>query len=345
MTMTTEQIHEYVLTYLESTGCQVMDKSPYHITVKLSPEADKELTGRPYYWGFIERTQTVPETMSFLFVFDPEQYDSAELARTIGPNSERRTELHAQLNHPVTSDAANSAAPPNEGEDSILGRYIGVVRPLPNLGPGRIQREHLHFGSPRLKQIFTAVRRGGSCVYLFEDPGPRQRVTLFPAAYEPWLGVCFKAEFACDMKREELHFMGVSLVSGSIDFHFRDRLVSRDLVPRLPENVHIEPSSLTLDDGRNALEQALLGKLGEIDSSWATEASERLHEELELIDAYYEDLLLEEDAEKHQAAQEQYAARRQEIRWQYEPRIQISAINCGIFHLRPEARGRVDRYR
>ncbi|USB32198.1 YqhG family protein [Paenibacillus sp. YPG26] len=346
MTMTTEQIHKYVLTYLESMECQVLEQSPYHVMVKLSPEADKELTGRPYYWGFIERTNTEPETMSFLFVFDPEKYEQAEIAKTAQANESRRAALHTQLNKPlITSGEAAASSSPSQTEDSILGRYFGVVRPLPNVGPGRIHREHLHFGSPRLQQIFTAARRGGSCVYLFEDAGPRQRATLFPAAYEPWLGISFKVEFACDMKREELHFMGISLVSQKIDFHFRDRLSTRSLVPRLPENVHIEPSSMTPAEARDALEASLQSKLSELDSSWAVEAAERLQEELELIDAYYEDLLLEEDEEKRNSAREQYEARREEIRWQYEPRILVTAINCGIFHLRQEHAGRNEHYR
>lgn len=338
MSMTTEQIRKYVLTYLESMECSVIEQSPYHVTVKLSPEADKELTGRPYYWSFIERTNAEAQTMSFLFVFDPEKYEQSEIAKTAKANEERRASLHAQLNQPVISSGEGTVTPPSSSpsEDSILGRYFGVVRPLPNVGPGRIHREHLHFGSPRLKQIFEAARRGGSCVYLFEDPGPRQRSTLFPAAYEPWLGVNFKVEFACDMKREELHFMGISLVSRKIDFQFRDRLSERSLRPRLPENVHIEPSSITPAEGRDALEASLEDKLRDIDPSWATEASARLQEELDLIDAYYKNLLLEEDEEKREAAKEQYEARRKEIRWQYEPRILVSAINCGIFHLRQE---------
>lgn len=56
MTMSPHEVQAYVLTYLEALDCQIMERSPAHVTVKLSPEADKALTNRPYYWGFVERT-------------------------------------------------------------------------------------------------------------------------------------------------------------------------------------------------------------------------------------------------------------------------------------------------
>lgn len=316
MSMTREQIRDFVMTYLEATESQFLEKSPHHVTVKLSPRADRDLTNRPYYWGFIDRTGAEPETMSFSFIFDPEAHQAAEKAK-------------------AAQEQANAGQPMETAqEDTLLGRYFGAVRPLPVLGPGRIQREELAFGSPRLKQIFEAARKGGRYVYLFEEPGPRQRTALLPAAYEPWLGVCFKVEFCCDMKREELHFYGVSLQSGTVDESFQSRIAGKPLVPRLPENIHIEPTRLSLDAGRLALEQRLSERIQAYDNSWAKEARERLSDELALIDAYYKDLIKDPEPERAQGATEQYEARREEIRWQYEPRIVVSALGCGIFHLR-----------
>ncbi|RRJ65166.1 hypothetical protein EHV15_21295 [Paenibacillus oralis] len=362
MTMTNEQIRKLVMTYLEATECQFLEKSPYHATVKLSPRADRDLTNRPYYWGFIERTGAEPETMSFSFIFDPERHREAEAGKAAAPNAGKGATGGfsgsgpapagpapglggagaAPANAPGPGGAAG-AGPQQPGqtgqpgqppEDTLLGRYFGPLRPLPVLGPGRIQREELTFGSSRLKQIFEAAKRGGRFVYLFEEPGPRQRTALLPAAYEPWLGVCYKVEFCCDMKREELHFFGVSLLSGKIDEAFEKKLSGVTLAPRLPENVHIEPTKLTLDAGRAALEARLSELLGAYDNDWSIQAKERLRDELEIIEAYYKDLLKEPDEERQQAARNQYEARREEIRWQYEPRIVVSALGCGIFHLR-----------
>ncbi|MGG0822177.1 YqhG family protein [Paenibacillus turicensis] len=322
MTMSSNEIREYVVSYLESTQCQFIENSPWHVTVKLSPQADRELTDRPYYWGFVDRMNIEPETMSFSFVFDPEGYD------------EMNTNTQPTNTLGVTS-----------GQPDLLNRYYGSLPPLPVLGPGRIRREDIHFGSARLRQIFNAVKQSGSCVYLFEDPGPRQKTTLFPASYEPWLAVCWKVEFACDLKREELHFHAISLASGKIDTSFDQRIMDMPLLQRLPENIHIGPTSLSLRDGHGQLEQYLYSSLEKLDTSWATSAKLRLQEELELVDAYYKDLLLVEDEERQAEVKAQLEARRSEITWQYEPRIMISAINCGIFHLREDSFPRIDRNR
>ncbi|KHF37449.1 Bacterial protein YqhG of unknown function [Paenibacillus sp. P1XP2] len=71
-----------------------------------------------------------------------------------------------------------------------------------------------------------------------------------------------------------------------------------------------------------------------MDYGWAEQAKERLKEELAVIDIYYEDLLKEPDEEKLAAIREQFASRRSETTWQYEPKVHLSAITCGLFHLR-----------
>ncbi|WP_145947169.1 YqhG family protein [Paenibacillus sp. Y412MC10] len=309
MSLSPQEVQKQVLTYLETTECSIIEKSPYHVTVKLSPQADKQLTNRPYYWGFIERTGAEPETLSYTFVFDPDQYNE-QAAKTPPP----------------------SAQP--QPQDSILSRYFGVNPAGPRIGPGRIPREDVTYGSSRLQQIWSVARQEGSCVYLFEQPGPLQRETLFSAPYEPWLGACFKVEMTCDVKKEALHFIGISLVTGQIDQQFARRLETLQLGPRLPENIHIQPGSLSLAGAANLLEKHMKGLLAGEDYSWAEAARERLRDELAVIDMYYEDLLKETEEEKLTAIREQYDNRRSEMTWQYEPKVNLSAITCGLFHLR-----------
>ncbi|WP_438349822.1 YqhG family protein [Paenibacillus sp. FA6] len=311
MSMSSDQVQQHMMIYLEATDCQIIEKSPYHITVKLSPQADKQLTNRPYYWGFVERTGVDPETLCYTFVFDPERYTVPDVKPAPVMNSE------------------------GIPQDSILSRYFDVTPTMPRMGPGRILREDVNYGSQRLQQIWDAARREGSSVYLFEEPGILQRRALFSAAYEPWLAVCFKVEMTCDVKKEQLHFMGISLLSGVITEDFRQQLVGRSLSPRIPENVHINPAELSLGKAAEQLQSNLISSLGQLDYQWADQAQERLKDELVIIDGYYEHMMNDPDEEKNNHIREQYDARRSEMAWQYEPKVKLSAITCGLFHLRP----------
>ncbi|MEK4347798.1 YqhG family protein [Paenibacillus sp. FSL P4-0184] len=352
MTLNSQEVRKHVMDYLEATECSIIEVSPIHVTVKLSPRADRMLTDRPYYWGFVERTGVDPETLSFTFVFDPEKYDS-QAALEVPPTVNRSI---GALNPPITGNPAMGATtdaeasadllnptspesnvvhvPSSNPEDSILARYFGIVPALPRIGPGMIRREDIIYGSKRLQQIWSAAQDEGKCLYLFEDPGSRQRNTLFSAAYEPWLGVCYKVEMSCDLKREELHYLGISLTKGTIIDDFNAKIASREMIPRLPENVHIQPYELTVTAATDLLEAHLTSHLAELDYTWAEQARERLRIELAIIDIYYGELLKEPDEEKRLGTQEQYNRRRQETIWQYEPQIAVSAITYGLFHLR-----------
>lgn len=405
MTMSPHEVQAYVLTYLETLDCQIMERSPAHVTVKLSPEADKALTNRPYYWGFVERTGAPAETMSFTFVFDPDAHQQALEAE----------EAKAAQVAPPTSPGAGTPEAPKE---TILGRYFGIVPSLPQLGPGRILKEDVVYGSRRLQQIFNAAREGGAFVNLFEQAAKRQLRATAPAVYEPWLGVCFKVEFACDLKKEELHFIGISLRTGEIVEKFGSKLNRRDLSPRLAENMHVQTAKVSLADAGAALESHLTNRLLELDYSWAEKAKERLDLELAVVDTYYEAVLREDtpevdvdttsasstdgsstdqehagtrpspqiqtsrsgptriqkahlqpveptgvmigadvelaaeaavqaepetDPEQEKARQAvmdreamklQYETRRTEMIWQYEPKVKVTAISSGMFHLR-----------
>lgn len=306
--MNEKQIHKFVHRYLEATQCSILEKSPSHFTVKLSPAADRELTNRPFYWSFVDRTSTEPETMTFLFVTDKQKYDATVAA----PNP------------PTAEQSATDAA---------LGRSFGFVQNNLSSTGIRMPREDLYFGSRKLEQLFSAARSLGTYVNLFQEPDKRANNPFHSSPYTAWLGVNMRVEFACDRKREEIHSYGISLATGQIVEQFHDRLQALKLTPRLPSNIHMTKNGISLTKALGIMEQSLERKLKAYDYSWAEEASARLEEELERIRSYYKPLVNGAVEETKQQIEEQFAQREAEIQWQYEPRVTASAINCGIFHL------------
>ncbi|MCR8631170.1 YqhG family protein [Paenibacillus radicis (ex Xue et al. 2023)] len=331
--MNQTQIQEFVMRYLEAEKCDIVEKHPAYVTVKLSPSADKELTYRPYYWSFVERTGVAPETMTCTFIFDPEGHkasvqetggaSAAGLPPQAVPASARPAS--GSVANPVPSGAAGQEQQP----DSILGRYFGFV---PTQIVARVPKDEVTFGSRRLEQIFGAVRNKGRFVHLYEQFKPEQKSTA-TIPYENWLQVNFKVELACDMKRSEIHSLGIHLETGQIRERFQELLLTKRLTPRLPAQIFIIPDKITLPRAVIYLEEYLEQLLRGYDHRWAQEAGLRLAEEIDRIRGYYETLIQGAEPDKRSEVEAQYVNRKQEIDWQYRPRIQISVINCGLFHL------------
>lgn len=290
--MNTKQVQKFVLSFLESTGCHIIEKSPTHVTAKLSPDADRTLTNRPYYWSFVDRTGAEPETMTYTWMFE-------------------------------------KSPPPDAGAPSTPLQYF--MTPT-----GRIVREEAYFGSRRMLSLFEAVRQYGRCLTLFEEPPRGERPgALGSLPYTAWLGANFKVGYECDMKREELYGWGISLATGVIDEKFLERLGEKRLTPRLPSNIHLLKNGFSLRKGMAQLEQSLERKLKSSDFSWAKEAEERRQDELHRIRQFYEPMIerSKDDEEQKASLEGRFRHREAEIDWQYRPRVTVSVMNCGIFHL------------
>ncbi|MFC4100100.1 YqhG family protein [Paenibacillus xanthanilyticus] len=321
--MNERQVHKFVQRYLETTDCRVVEKSPAHFIVKLSPQADRDLTNRPFYWSFVDRTGADPETMTMLLITDKKKYE------------ERQSSEQQDGNQPGTAPGNGTGAGTAIGAaaDAAIGRSFGFVHGSLNTNQ-RIPREDLHFGSRKLEQLFQSAKSGGSYVCLFQEPDRKNAHPLQSTAYTAWLGLNLKVEFACDMKREEFHSIGVSLATGQCVEGFHETMLALRMTPRLPPNVHTAKNALTLNKAASLAESLIERKLKSYDYGWAQGAAARLQEELATIRHYYEPLVAAaEDEEIRASIQTQFERRQDEIRWQYEPRVSVSAINCGIFYL------------
>jgi len=277
--MEQEQLRQYVFRYFQATGSHVLEAGPGHLRVKLSETADKDLTNRPLYWAFVERSGMPPQTMTMTLIFDRNQ----------------------------TPDGT-------EGEE-------------------------VRFGSPRLLQIFSSVARHGRWTRLYEEP----EQTHCPAAAVPWLGLNCNVQYICDRKRDEIHALGVNLVTGAVEENFMERLKSRPLTPRLPPRMHVAPAALTLAEAVHIVQNRIMEHVRTQDDSWARAARVRMAEEMERIRQFYENMksmpmgrpekASDPAAADDDAWQATYEKQLAEIKWQYEPRIQVDIINAGLFFL------------
>lgn len=268
--MNRAETKNYVMRYLHAMHCDIVDKSPGHVQVKLSEQADKDLVNRPFYWSYVEKLGLDPQPVTLSLIFDPDQ-----------------------------------------------------------IPPG-VRGEPITPGSTRLQHIFQSARKHGRFVRLYERSPLDLRSPRGSRPYEPWLGINYKIEWICDQLRSEIYSLGIRLLDGSIDDNFYHTISEREWTPRLPSHRFVTKHKLTLEEAVNELEFYVEGYLDHVDDAWARAAESRMQEELNRLEQYYKERPARMDKEAFLA---EYERRVRETKWQYQPRVQVSVVNAGLFYL------------
>lgn len=200
----------------------------------------------------------------------------------------------------------------------------------PEKTPPDTRGERLFPGSPRLEQIFQSACQHGRFVRLYEDVPLNLRSPRGSRPYIPWLNINYKMEWISEKLRNEIHSLGIQLLDGTIDDDFYKNVVSRRWTPRLPSHRFVTEANLSLSDAVHELEFYVQGYLDQVDDTWAKEAGARMQEELERLAQYYEETPSRLNEEAFQA---EYERRVRETKWQYQPRIEVTVVNAGLFYL------------
>ncbi len=190
--------------------------------------------------------------------------------------------------------------------------------------PDHVTGETIHFGSPRLHQIFQSTKSLAGYSRLYENhrnTSGRQTPLL------PWLGLNMKISYQCDRKRDVFISIGLQLINGMMVQNFHDKLLQISLTPKIPDYSFTLSPLVMPKSGIARIENYLRHDISSEDHSWAEEARTRWKKDLDLLNHFYE-----EEQEK-----ESYAIEKNALQEQYEPKINISIINGGLFYLTESA--------
>ncbi|CAM3804821.1 YqhG family protein [Mesobacillus zeae] len=254
------EIHDFLIRYFSSNGCDFEESLPGKLTVQLTEELDRELTNRPFYWHYLEKTGGIPNPMKLTFLTDREAF------------------------------------PDEKGE-------------------------FIHFGSPRLHQLFTSAKKLAGYVRLYENNGTPagQQTPLLP-----WLCVNLKISYQCDRKRDVYQSIGLQLINGRMVSDFHERLVEMNLTPKIPDYSFTLSPLILPKSGLARIQNLLKEGIRKEDHSWAEDARKRWQEDLDLLDHFYEG---------NEEMPESLETEKTALKEQYEPKINISVINGGLFYL------------
>ncbi|MEI4769774.1 YqhG family protein [Psychrobacillus sp. FJAT-51614] len=185
----------------------------------------------------------------------------------------------------------------------------------------KVKGEIVHFGSPKLNQIFQTTRRMGSFVHMYEKievANERKIIT-------PWLGVNYKISYYCDQTKEMLHSLGINLMTGSIINRFQESLRGLELDTTISEKTFKLPYIIKPIRALERLDELIDRIIQQDDHTWAEEAKQRWLKDLEVLEYFYEGVSMKPEC---------YEMEKQALQEQYEPRIKIEIINGGLFYLK-----------
>lgn len=191
----------------------------------------------------------------------------------------------------------------------------------PNLAPKDLKGEIIHFGSPRLHQIFASTRKLAGFIRLYEE---QQRTPVKQTPLKPWLGMNVRISYQSDRKRDVLKSIGLQLINGQMIENFHDKLLELKLTRKIPDYSFTISPLIMPKSGMLRVEKFLKDQLELEDHAWAEAARARWDKDLTLLEHFYEEL-----DEKGEIYEIEKAA----LKEQYEPKISISIVNGGLFYL------------
>ena len=185
-----------------------------------------------------------------------------------------------------------------------------------------IKGEVVHFGSPRLNQLFQATKELGSFVHMYEQVKSQSESKTI---LTPWLGVNYKVSYYSDQTKETLYSLGINLMNGQLIDNFQEWVSRADLNTRMTENAFDLMYIIKPIRGLERLDMVVEQLIQQDDHTWAEEAKERWQKDMEVLEHFYEAM---------ENKPECYELEKKAMEEQYEPKIKVDIVNGGLFYMK-----------
>ncbi|GAE91223.1 conserved protein YqhG [Gracilibacillus boraciitolerans JCM 21714] len=180
-------------------------------------------------------------------------------------------------------------------------------------------KEWIHFGSPRLQQIFNHIKQKARYTMLYEETNIQVQTALLP-----WLIANVAVHYIGSQKKQEVYSIGLHLLNGSITTNMMEHIDSFVLQRTMSDYSYTISPIIKPISGFNRIFQFIEQQLLDANIQWARESKDLLQEELQLVHYFFDkqeenrDILEKENERLHE---------------RLEPKIEINLINAGLFYL------------
>lgn len=180
--------------------------------------------------------------------------------------------------------------------------------------------EWIHFGSPRLQQITTHLKRNEQHAKLFQKITNGQKTALFP-----WLVVNMKISYRGQQKRDEMISIGLQLINGAMQLDMMETLKTVSLETTISDYCYTISPIIKPKSGYHRIEKVLESYISEQSLDWAEASIKTMREEINLLKHFYRS----DDGDREEEMNKEI----EEIKNRYDPYITFETINGGLFYL------------
>ncbi len=184
------------------------------------------------------------------------------------------------------------------------------------------KREHdgewVHFGSPRLQQVFNNLKKTGKHIKLFQKIDTHKNTALYP-----WLLINLKISYEGKHNKDELFSIGLNLMNRIM------KTKMMEILQEIPLNLTISdfcyPISplIRVNSGFLRITSVIEDYLKNQTHDWAEESVITLQEEIQMVQHFY----------NNHAGEERMTKEINDLKKRYTPSISYQVINGGIVYL------------
>lgn len=178
--------------------------------------------------------------------------------------------------------------------------------------------EWIHFGMPRLSQIYGHLQQSSQFIRLFEKLQVDINTLL-----QPWLVVNCIIVYKGKQLKEELLTIGLNLINGKMVLEMMDKLVNISLAPVISAHCFTISPLIKLESGFRRIEQFLNHHIMNQDQTWAHENINLLEQEIKMLKHFYEREKSSTEIDKEII----------DLQKRLTPTISYKILNGGLFYL------------
>lgn len=348
--MQANQVRQFVERYLATFSAHIVEAHPDYLTVKLPVEVDKDIGNRPFYWSWVDKMNLAYQPLVLTFAFHPDRMPDGMRAEHLHLGAARMQQIFASAKKHgrfLCMYEQNTASLPSTGKrrSTPLVPWLGLNLKVSLICDKR-RDIMLYLGinlhQPRLVHDFSS--------FLFQ-------LTLAPAIpdYFYTLDRKLSVEDALELARQEVDAV-IAQEDQEWAVEARARLTEEldilaayyeELARREPPAEQSETEAAEAEAVESPEQKASIP----LPARDAVPAREAVVEAAQTLDEYRSsggrilDFLrangvqvtpreeINQEEWKKSTPEEEKQRRMDELRWQYEPRIEVHFINGGLFYL------------